>query len=380
VRDEAVGGCISVQFNSIHDSILKKTTIGSLVKYLFLLGNGFTIDLLFHLNELETYPVSNIFSYGDKLSWPGSPEKAFISFKNTPNLWLLGVRPNNSAEQNNQIIENIITCANALYLKKDLNLNKEPSKLKAINVGKGDIYINAYRELVIYLKYLFVLFDKSVDFDPGKISEWPWARLFTNLDRDDTVSDVYIVTLNYDLWLERTLDTQNIRFKTAVIENSSKTGKFQIIKPHGSISFMHKKERKDFSINYDKQSEIFEGSAKDFEWKMKDLDKFTMITPLIPPAGESSRFNATWAGDLRKSAIDCAQKIEKDDRVIVSGLSYWHVDRREIDEILLSIDDQCEISCINPSPPEALDSVLTSLFDNYDHYTTAERYIGGLYA
>lgn len=341
------------------------------MKYLIILGNGFSIDLLHHIGKFEDYPLTNLLSYGDKLRWPASDSNAFISFRHTPNLWLLGVRSNNSAEKNMQIVENIITCANAIQMKK-------PRATPAASGSVGDVYLNAYKELVSFLKFLFIQFDQEIAVSNDSLSGWHWAKLLKKLDEDERVSHVDIITFNYDLWMERVLDALDINYKTTVIENGG-GGKFSITKPHGSISFVHSKslDVASFNINYSNEIEILEGVESDFTLEMSDLKKHSPITPLIPPAGDSSRYQLTWAGKLKAEAENRAKGIEDGDKVILCGLSYWHVDRKEIDEILLKLTSQCELAYINPSPPEALDAVLTSLFKNYEHYVSAERYAGG---
>lgn len=339
------------------------------MKYLLILGNGFSLDLLRHLEQSKDVPLTNLFAYGDRLSWPADGSHAFISFRNTPNLWILGVRPSNLPDKNNQIIENIITCANSYYLKS----------LSSRSFGQSDkrsIYIYAYRELVVYLKYLFVSFDSSIKFDIHKLDNWAWAKLLKGLAIQQDVEQIDIVTFNYDLWLERTLDMLQIKYNISGMTNQNEV-KFTITKPHGSISFIHKKplDPTAFSINYD--SDYLEGSLDDFDVKMIDLDQNTPIIPIIPPAGDSERFNLTWAGSLRKDALDKAGSLRQGDRVILCGLSYWHVDRREIDDLLLKVPDQVELAFINPSPPETFDAVLTSLFRQYEHYTSIDSYIGG---
>lgn len=344
---------------------------GFSVKHLIILGNGFSIDLLRHIDKFEDYPLTNLLSYGDKLRWPASDCNAFISFRHTPNLWLLGVRSNNSAERNMQIVENIITCANAIQMKK-----REITPAAPVSVG--DVYLNAYKELVSFLKFLFIQFDQEITISNDCLSGWHWADLLKKLDDDEDVTQVDIITFNYDLWMERVLEALNIDYKTTVIENAG-GGKFSITKPHGSISFVHSKSRDvaSFNINYSNEIEILEGVESDFTLEMDDLKKHSPITPLIPPAGDSSRYQLTWAGKLKAEAENKAKGIEDGDKVILCGLSYWHVDRKEIDEILLNLTSQCELAYINPSPPAALDAVLTSLFKNYEHYVSAERYAGG---
>ena len=341
------------------------------MKYLIILGNGFSIDLLHYIDKFKDYPLTNLLSYGDKLRWPASDSNAFISFRHTPNLWLLGVRSNNPAEKNMQIVENIITCANAIQMKK-------PIEAPAASGSVGDVHLNAYKELVSFLKFLFIQFDHEINVSKEELTDWHWANLLKELDDDDTVDQVDIITFNYDLWMERVLDALDISYHTTVIENGG-SGKFSITKPHGSISFVHAKSMdvSSFNINYSSEIGILEGVESDFVLEMDNLKKHSPVTPLIPPAGDSSRYGLTWAGKLKAEAERRATCIAEGDKVIMCGLSYWHVDRREIDEILLKLNSQCELAYINPSPPEALDAVLTSLFRNYEHYVSAERYAGG---
>lgn len=39
-----------------------------------------------------------------------------------------------------------------------------------------------------------------------------------------------------------------------------------------------------------------------------------------------------------------------DDKVFISGISYWHVDRKEIDEILTRISPLSNVYMVNPNP------------------------------
>ena len=157
------------------------------MKYVLILGNGFSIDLLGHIRNGDTTPLSNLLCFGDKLPWPQNGKSAFISFRNTPFLWLLGVRPSNGSEKNNRIIENIITCANAYYLK--------PKEKR--NFGDGEkrkAYIAAYKELIIYLKYLFVYLDENYVFNKKDIEEWPWAKFLQKINNDVDIEFIANVT------------------------------------------------------------------------------------------------------------------------------------------------------------------------------------------
>lgn len=342
------------------------------MKYLLILGNGFSLDFLAHIKMSGEIPLTNLISYGDKLDWPVSGGGAFISFRNTPNLWILGVRPSNQAEENNRIVENIITCANAFYLKT-------PSARGFGVSDRRSIYIHAYHELVVYLKYLFVSFDESVKVNAGELKDWSWIKMLKSLNVDPEVESVDIITFNYDVWLERALDILEIPYDISVISGAECSNKISITKPHGSISFMHKKQMDPsaFSINY--TSDYLEGEPSDFTLKMKDLGTSTPIIPLIPPAGDSERFNPTWAGKIRAFAVEKAKGLKRGDKVVLCGLSYWHVDRGEIDDLLLNVSETVDLAYINPVPPDTFDAVLTSLFSNYEHFTSAERFTGKNY-
>ena len=338
------------------------------MKYVLILGNGFSIDLLGHIRNGDTTPLSNLLCFGDKLPWPQNGKSAFISFRNTPFLWLLGVRPSNGSEKNNRIIENIITCANAYYLK--------PKEKR--NFGDGEkrkAYIAAYKELIIYLKYLFVYLDENYVFNKKDIEEWPWAKFLQKINNDVDIEFIDIITFNYDVWIEKVLTCLGINYSINVFEPVGEN-KFRITKPHGSISFVHKTRINFDAFNINYHGELLDGASSDFDVLENDFRHNTPIVAMIPPAGDSERFKLTWAGNMRDAAIDIAKNVDRSDKVLLCGISYWHVDRQEIDEILINIPDSTEISYINPEPPETMDAVLTSLFDNYEHFTSVGRYIG----
>lgn len=108
---------------------------------LLILGNGFTIDLMNHLNCDSQIDMVNLFAKGDTVIWPdGSAKQGFLSYKHCPSLWNLGARPYMDGLNASELIEDIITCANIISFS-----DVEPQE--------NNIYINAYYELVAYLKH-----------------------------------------------------------------------------------------------------------------------------------------------------------------------------------------------------------------------------------
>lgn len=334
-------------------------------KKLFLvLGNGFTIDFLSHIDRLDDIDVSNLFRRGTEVPWPATGMPGFLSFKHCPYLWNLGARPNMSAADAMSLIEDIITCVNVYASKKKIS-----------DIGRGyqpnDIYIYAYKELIQYLKHLFVFYDKQISAIPDKAQEWPWFEFIKYANESESYSEIVIVTYNYDIWLERLLERFGIPFKVGVIGNKG-DAKIKILKPHGSISFLHnaKSDRDSYGIKHD--HELQDGSMDDFSVGYENLDDNYLISALIPPAGDSERFRHIWSSPIRAEAKHKVGQLKKDDEMIICGLSYWHVDRSELDELFTGCDPMLDVTMVNPNPQRTIGAVLTSIFSNFVTYSSSK--------
>lgn len=326
-------------------------------KKFIILGNGFTIDFINFLKLESEIDVRNLFRNGDKVPWPGDNKAGFLSFKHCPNLWNLGARPNLDDKTSIEIIEDIITCANVFQKN-----NREDN----------NIYIKAYKELASYLYALFNYYDSILtDLKKDRINSWSWSKYFKKLQNDSSIEKVYIINFNYDIWLEKVLNTLSIPFDIVGFEETNK--KFKIFKPHGSISFIHnvRKVKEDFKIDYDIDSN--DGSIGEFKITYKDLDSLNKINAIIPPAGDSHRLDFKWALEIRAQAKKAAEQIKENDELIFSGISYWHVDRLEIDSILTSISPKISnVKVYNPNPPRVLNAVMTTLFKNVIFYSDSK--------
>ena len=168
-------------------------------KLILILGNGFTIDLLAHLEQQKVnIDLTNLFSKGDTVVWPdGSHERGFLSYKHCPSLWNLGARPNMDSNSANELIEDIITCANMVS-----SSNAVPKE--------NNIYLSAYYELVAYLKHLFIQYNKEVsdsELQAENIQTWGWLRLIK--EANDSSEYDRIIICAYRLYaVERKIDTK----------------------------------------------------------------------------------------------------------------------------------------------------------------------------
>jgi len=334
-------------------------------KLCLVLGNGFSIDLIKHANLDSNIDVMNLFSKGVELPWPEDGESGFLSFKHCPNLWHLGARPNMSSSAAMTLLENIITCVNVYVLKPRPDLKDGSTK-------PNQIYINAYFELISYLRVLFSHYNSQVTDEDlkEKTKDWPWINFIKRANDSAEYESISIITYNYDIWLERLLKIHNISFNISMMNGGAfgENSKVTLVKPHGSISYYHKKQNiAGFSIGYNKPIPV---DATIDSFCVNDAIPLSncLVNALIPPAGDTDRMKQSWSGQMRTSAAGMSRELEAGDDLIICGVSYWHVDRSELDEIFTNCSPQTNVFMINPSPNTAMDAVLTSLFSNYIYY------------
>lgn len=334
-------------------------------KVCIVIGNGVSIDFLNHISKTEKdiwerVDVSNLFSHGARLRWPSNKNPGFLSKKYTPNLWELGARPYLSKIETMEIIEKIVTSVNVYALTGSNDIQPEQK------------YLRAYKELTSYLKYLFIDYNNKLTDIPDDISTWSWAKYLKNLDESDVVEEVVIITYNYDIWLERVLHKLNIEFELPPMTKASTDCKFRLFKPHGSISFKYKDDLPLSSFNINYQDLKTDCSAIDINVRYNDLYTNNPIIFLIPPAGDVNRTRDGWNASLRQIYEPKIKELKKDDLMIISGISYWHVDRAEIDNILIAPSDEVDMVNINPSMDQYFESVINSLFKNYIHFNGSD--------
>ena len=352
-------------------------------KLYIILGNGFSIDFLHYYAEIDheisdKIDVRNLFRLGDRIDTPWDDKPGFLSYKYCPSLWTLGARPGCTAQESTALIEEIITCANMFFDFVNEPAQKE-KRVEMVDSRKDRIYLKAYSELIVYLRHLFSCYNDAVlDSQLEEFlstTKWGWVAFLKSLATSQEYNKITFVTYNYDIWLERILSCLNIPFNVKGFVEE-KIPRIEIIKPHGSISFVPKNYSTTYSISYNLD---FEGVSIDqLELKYTDLTHYEKGA-IIPPAGDSMRLKVTapWSQYLRNAAKNAALNILADDEVVLCGISYWHVDRRELDELLLNLNQDSGFTFINPLPPRDLNAVLISIFKNYVQQSTSSE-IGGI--
>lgn len=346
------------------------------MKRLYLmLGNGFSIDLINKLKQaskdrkFESVDLLNLFSKGDEVPWPKSKDIGFLSRKYCKALWELGARTTMTSEESIKLIENILTCINVINYGKLIQEQEDD-----VETLENNNIVEAYNELTSYLRYLMIYYNSLISDEDLKSIEVPLINFIkSNISNYD---EYIIITYNYDILLERLLIIHGLDFKIECFEE--KDSKIKIFKPHGSISFSFKAQGLlTQTFNISKEQDNFAQSPNDFEIKYDLVNDYPLVVPIIPPAGDSNRVKAGWIKEVREGIANIVSDSTKKDKLVIFGVSYWHVDRLEIDEIITKIDRKTNVIYINPKPDKCFDAVLSSIFKNYIHFKDSKT-LGGV--
>ncbi|WP_395687873.1 SIR2 family protein [Caenimonas koreensis] len=216
--------------------------------------------------------------------------------------------------------------------------------------------------------------DTSSIITSGGIASWAWAEFLLRLN--EFAEDVVIVSYNYDLFLERALTALGIPYSyggLGVIDRTS--SKIRIYKPHGSINFVGRNdvaltpaERPPREIDYRLAEDL--NSRREVRVESENLNDYWLRYAVIPPAGESSKLSQSWNRTLHEDLLKEAKAMRPSDLVVACGISYWHVDRTELDAIIAQLDPEIRAYMINPAPSAEFDSVLSSLFQHYTCFSS----------
>lgn len=189
------------------------------------LGNGFSIDFIQQMNKTEVIDVRNLFRLGHSVRFPHTNVPGFLSHRYCPSLWLLGARPNKNGVDNMAIIEEIITCSNMLFDYLTL-ADTDKNRLKLFEKENQSLYVKAYSELVAYLRHLFIDYNRKISDDEITQlitkGDWGWIKFFQKAFSNTLYDKIFIVTYNYDIWLERILNLMEVEYNICGCEEKEK--------------------------------------------------------------------------------------------------------------------------------------------------------------
>lgn len=330
-----------------------------------ILGNGFSIDLIHQLNLTEKINLCNLFEKGENVPWPGDDKPAFLSYKYVPHLWTLGAHPSCTTEDSNRLIQEVITCANMLM----------QAKIDSDSVYEK-IHIQAFKQLESYLMSLFGYYTTILDIPSRSVKDfenWGWYKYIKQLYDSSDVKTISVISLNYDIWLEQLLELWGFDFSVSHFQPDGP--KIRIFKPHGSIGIKSKipVDKTSFIKIETTKSSFDNHKSSEFEFSLTNYSKLSKVNAMIPPAGDSARIRYDWADEQRQSAIEAAKYLSERDLLILCGLSYWAVDRGELDQYLASTNPNVNSIMLNPDPPQDLVAVMMTLFDKFTIFSDSNN-------
>jgi hypothetical protein len=172
--------------------------------------------------------------------------------------------------------------------------------------------------------------------------------------------------------LERSLHEKGVNFSIPLLDERP-GAKLRIHKPHGSITFCGTTavDKSAFEISYN--SRFTEGGISKLKVQYTGLDQNFPLVGILPPAGDSERYRHRWIRQIWDKVIEAAQHLVEGDLVVLYGLSYWHVDRREIDMLLSKVSRKARVISVNPYPNPHFEAVCCSLFKMYHSYASSKQ-------
>ncbi|MGO9238727.1 MAG: hypothetical protein ACLP4V_33235 [Methylocella sp.] len=286
-------------------------------------GNGMNLSLR------NSYPdVLENWDTCKPLRWPAI-EAAFAgSYRKIPDL--------NNYENDYQFIEAKIR-------------NQPPSKEN--QMCRLDI---CNRLLIGFAAYQHVI-------DHISFEQWPWIHWF----RRHAELMQLIVSFNYDLLVEQLLSVLSIDFARVGV-TEEQTG-VPIFKPHGSVDFGLPKFviEEALQFSYETQTELVELQCTYYERiSRQELGACRVSVDVVLPTESNfiSNYPIMHAGWREVEGQLCNIT-----DLIIIGLSYWSVDRPEIDRIIDSVPQRCVIHIANPHVPDDLVSRIEKIGRRWKH-------------
>jgi hypothetical protein len=203
-------------------------------------------------------------------------------------------------------------------------------------------------ELRHFVALSFAAYQKQSD-RFATAASWPWGQFIVSIA--DRLQGV--VSYNYDLNVETVLEASGVPLRHLAVPQTSLSA-LPLVKPHGSIDYVPASgviggQKPSYPIN------IFMEMC---DMPIQRLPRYSLqvaryAADVVIPTEASGYSEFQW---VRPGRL-WARRAGVDTRVLIlMGLSYWPVDRPELDELIESIPATATAIVGNPSPnPELID-------------------------
>lgn len=290
-------------------------------KFALLIGNGFTIDFLKHNNSAlsSSLPLRNF----------GSSDIDYSNF--------LNAMPS---------------------IKKDL-IEKKGNDFDLINKFSEKYKIDSI-EFNHLRQFLSLSYSKlHFSMDDYEYNNWKWSS-WLHKNRNNLLCSI---SLNYDLLLEKTLSNLNIKY-FRVGTDEPLHGSI-LLKPHGSIDF----DMPSNTISMPTEMRLLGTTFLNDAQYVRVINHDELLYPrveadIIPPTMYNFQKKLSWIENQFKAYERISTEIDK---FVLLGVSYWSVDRPEIDFFLEKLPKNAKVYIGNKDPSPDLIKKLFQL--HLKHYT-----------
>lgn len=187
------------------------------------------------------------------------------------------------------------------------------------------------------------------------LTPWRWSQWISAAIGDISC----IVSFNYDLILERTLEHAGTTYRRLGVA-SERTG-LCVIKPHGSIDFeIHGIK---VPVGYPLKNAVLHNDAP-----LRALSANELLSPrtevdIVVPTEYSPFLQFQWVAPAYTWFASRAKELT---HCFFVGLSYWECDRPELDFLLDALSPDACVVIANPDPPQAFCDAVARKFARYD--------------
>ena len=213
--------------------------------------------------------------------------------------------------------------------------------------------MNTNVELRHYLAIAYSMYQERSDLFVN-VPTWPWGTFLKSIQE----RLLGVVSYNYDLNVETVLEATGVRMRHLAVKGS--IGTIPLAKPHGSIDYIPAHNIIGGMLpKYPLQVYM---EANDYTVERKNRE--SLIAPrfaadIVIPTEKSQYTQFQWVLPCRRWITTEGKRAKI---LLLLGLSYWPVDRIEINEIIDSVLPEATIIVANPHPSAELIDRLESRF------------------
>ena len=208
------------------------------------------------------------------------------------------------------------------------------------------IGLDSFKTTLEARHFLTIAFSEYSLLQSSKLNgDWTWFQ-WLELHKSEIKG---ALSFNYDLLLESAFDKLGITYHSSQV-NHIRNG-IPLVKPHGSVDFEMADGMIDIHIEYPLNNFVDLNNAP-----MKRLLHNSLVYPrkqahcIIP--NEANKYeNYQW---VLQSSIQFKPVLKESDYCLFIGISYLPCDRVEIDRIINTLSEECQIIIANPYPPKEL--------------------------